>query len=162
MASYQFQHFRDSRKAEIPDLCAHTKAHILEAIASSGHRTLHYTGAADEGLLRALLAFDPKLELSVMDMPDRHPNYDWELQDGLKIGRWKNGMESAYERKRRSRGASQNTNQSNTPMPYHPPFTLTPRLLDLVSRISEALGRWVSSSKSTTLTTKPVRTTFVS
>lgn len=27
-------------------------------------------------------------------------------------------------------------------MPYHPPFTLTARLIDLVSRISEELGRW--------------------
>ena len=27
-------------------------------------------------------------------------------------------------------------------MPYHPPFTMTPRLIDLVSRISEGLGRW--------------------
>ena len=29
-------------------------------------------------------------------------------------------------------------------MPYHPPFTITPRLIDLVSRISEALGRWAA------------------
>lgn len=27
-------------------------------------------------------------------------------------------------------------------MPYRPPFTITPRLIDLVSRISEELGRW--------------------
>ncbi len=27
-------------------------------------------------------------------------------------------------------------------MPYAPPLTITPRLIDLVSRISEALGRW--------------------
>ena len=27
-------------------------------------------------------------------------------------------------------------------MPYAPPLTLTPRLIDLISRISEALGRW--------------------
>lgn len=67
----QFQHFWDSRKVEIPDLCAGTIAPILGAIASSGHRTVHYTGAAGEGLLRALLASEPKLELSVMDMPDR-------------------------------------------------------------------------------------------
>lgn len=29
-------------------------------------------------------------------------------------------------------------------MPYHPPFTLTQHLIDLVSRISEALGRWAT------------------
>lgn len=29
-------------------------------------------------------------------------------------------------------------------MPYHPPFTITPHLIDLVSRISEALGRWAA------------------
>lgn len=29
-------------------------------------------------------------------------------------------------------------------MPYHPPLTLTPRLIDLASRISEALGRWAA------------------
>lgn len=27
-------------------------------------------------------------------------------------------------------------------MPYSPPLTITPRLIDLISRISEALGRW--------------------
>ena len=27
-------------------------------------------------------------------------------------------------------------------MPYRPPFTITPRLIDLVSRISEVMGRW--------------------
>jgi Fic family protein len=30
-------------------------------------------------------------------------------------------------------------------MPYLPPFTITPRLIDLVSRISEALGRWAAA-----------------
>ena len=30
-------------------------------------------------------------------------------------------------------------------MPYQPPFTLTPRLIDLVSQISEALGRWAAA-----------------
>lgn len=30
-------------------------------------------------------------------------------------------------------------------MPYHPPFALTPRLIDLVSRISEELGRWAAA-----------------
>jgi len=29
-------------------------------------------------------------------------------------------------------------------MPYHPPLTLTPLLIDLVSRISEQLGRWAA------------------
>lgn len=44
---------------------------ILSCIASSGYRTVHYTGAADEGLLRSLISHQPKLEVSVMDMPDR-------------------------------------------------------------------------------------------
>lgn len=44
---------------------------IICVIRSSGLHSVHYTGAADEGLLRALLAHEPKLELSVMDMPDR-------------------------------------------------------------------------------------------
>ena len=66
-----FQHFWDSRNAEIPDLAADTISHILAAIASSGLRTVHYTGAADEGLLRALVAHEPTLELSVMDILDR-------------------------------------------------------------------------------------------
>jgi len=30
-------------------------------------------------------------------------------------------------------------------MPYHPPFALTPRLIDLVSQISEELGRWAAA-----------------
>lgn len=29
-------------------------------------------------------------------------------------------------------------------MPYHPPLTITPRLIDLISRISEELGRWAA------------------
>ncbi len=29
-------------------------------------------------------------------------------------------------------------------MPYHPPFTITPLLIDLVSQISEAFGRWAA------------------
>ena len=29
-------------------------------------------------------------------------------------------------------------------MPYQPPFTITPHLIDLISRISEALGRWAA------------------
>ena len=31
---------------------------------------------------------------------------------------------------------------THSPMPYSPPHTITPRLIDLVSRISESLGRW--------------------
>ena len=44
---------------------------ILSCIKSSGYRTVHYTGAADEALLRALLTDPSELEISVMDMPDR-------------------------------------------------------------------------------------------
>lgn len=29
-------------------------------------------------------------------------------------------------------------------MPYHPPFTITPLLIDLISQISEELGRWAA------------------
>ncbi|CAN5888073.1 hypothetical protein BH11VER1_BH11VER1_06690 [soil metagenome] len=46
-------------------------AHIIEVILASPFRTVHYSGAADEGLLRALLADRERLEVSVMDMPDR-------------------------------------------------------------------------------------------
>ena len=31
---------------------------------------------------------------------------------------------------------------------YPPPLTITPRLIDLISRISEALGRWEGSEES--------------
>ena len=46
-------------------------AQIMEIILASPYRTVHYTGGADEGLLRALLAQRERLELSVMDMPNR-------------------------------------------------------------------------------------------
>jgi len=61
----------DRKTAKVPDLSAETISQILAAITSSGRSTVHYTGAADEGLLRALVAHEPKLEVSVMDMPDR-------------------------------------------------------------------------------------------
>lgn len=32
--------------------------------------------------------------------------------------------------------------QISNPMSYSPPLTITPRLIDLISRISEAMGRW--------------------
>jgi hypothetical protein len=66
-----FQHFWDSRKVEVPSLSADSITHILEAVSFSGLRTVHYTGAADEGFLRALVAHQPKLEVSVMDMTNR-------------------------------------------------------------------------------------------
>ena len=46
-------------------------ARIMEIILSSGLRSVHYTGSADEGLLRAMIAHKPLLKVSVMDMPDR-------------------------------------------------------------------------------------------
>ena len=53
------------------DLSAENVALILDIIRDSEYRTVHYTGRADESLLRALLSHQPKLEVSVMDMPDR-------------------------------------------------------------------------------------------
>jgi hypothetical protein len=44
---------------------------IMEIILTSGFCSVHYTGGADEGLLRALAAKRAELEVSVMDMPDR-------------------------------------------------------------------------------------------
>lgn len=61
----------DTFKTKIPDLSSESIAHILAVISASGLRTVHYTGAADEGLLRALLAHEPKLEISAMDMANR-------------------------------------------------------------------------------------------
>jgi hypothetical protein len=46
-------------------------AQIMEIILASPFRTVHYTGGADEGLLRALLADRKRLEVTVMDMLDR-------------------------------------------------------------------------------------------
>jgi hypothetical protein len=46
-------------------------AQIMEIVLASPFRTLHYTGGADEGMLRALLADRERLEVTVMDMPDR-------------------------------------------------------------------------------------------
>ena len=46
-------------------------ARIMEIILSSGLRSVHYTGGADEGLLRALIAQRPLLEVSAMDIPNR-------------------------------------------------------------------------------------------
>ncbi len=46
-------------------------ARIMDVIRASGLLSVHYTGSADEGLLRALLSHQPKLEVSVIDMPDR-------------------------------------------------------------------------------------------
>ncbi len=184
-------------------------ARIMHVICASGLRSVHYTGAADEGLLRALLSHQLKLEISVMDMPDhwgtgyafwydevefgnclprerpewleevpfyqegspdheigifdwpwgssdqlerivdfdsrrppevlilfgfadqnfvgveglsedgrwerhsiirpmpyRHPSYDWEIENGLIIGRWKEGTISAYDRRQQSKRSS--------------------------------------------------------
>jgi len=53
------------------DLSAENVALILDIIRASGFRTVHYTGRADESLLRGLLGVQPSLEVSVMDMPDR-------------------------------------------------------------------------------------------
>jgi|GEM_PF-4229896 len=53
------------------DLPAESVALILDIIRCSGFRTVHYTGRADENLLRGLLGVQPSLEVSVMDMPDR-------------------------------------------------------------------------------------------
>jgi len=194
---------------EIPALSPAEREQLLALIAESGYRRVHYTGSAEVGLLRALLAVDPPLEVSVMDMDDRwergfayfweedefpgipcpekpewlggvsfyqegapdheiglrywpwdscdqlerivaftgrkastllilfgdadknfvgvsgifedggewetryklcpapfrHPSYDWETPGGLKIGRWKHGIESAFERRQRKRDA---------------------------------------------------------
>jgi hypothetical protein len=46
-------------------------AQIMEIVLVSPFRTLHYTGGADEGMLRALLADRERLEVTVMDLPDR-------------------------------------------------------------------------------------------
>jgi hypothetical protein len=46
-------------------------AQIMEIVLALPFRTVHYTGWADEGLLRALLAYRERLEVTVMDMPDR-------------------------------------------------------------------------------------------
>ena len=43
----------------------------MKIILSSGLRSVHYTGVADEGLLRAVIDQRPLLEVSVMDMPNR-------------------------------------------------------------------------------------------
>ncbi|TAE91789.1 MAG: hypothetical protein EAZ81_05095 [Verrucomicrobia bacterium] len=61
----------DDFKTKVPALSSEVISHILAAISTSGLRTVHYTGAADEGLLRALLAHQPKLEISAMDMANR-------------------------------------------------------------------------------------------
>jgi hypothetical protein len=53
------------------DLSTENVALILDIIRGSGYRTVHYTGRADENLLRGLLGEQPGLEVSVMDMPDR-------------------------------------------------------------------------------------------
>lgn len=34
-------------------------------------------------------------------------------------------------------------------MPYHPPLTITPLLIDLVSQISEEMGRWAAAEAGT-------------
>lgn len=44
---------------------------IMEILNPSPYRTVHYTGAADEGLLQALLAETGRFGVRVMDMPDR-------------------------------------------------------------------------------------------
>ena len=54
-----------------PDHPADLVREIVEIIRSSGLRTVHYPGGADEGLLRAIIGHRPPLEVSVMDMPDR-------------------------------------------------------------------------------------------
>jgi hypothetical protein len=71
MSSAPSPTYSDWKTLKVPALSAETISQILAAITSSGLRTVHYTGAANEGLLRALVAHEPKLEVSVMDMPDR-------------------------------------------------------------------------------------------
>lgn len=44
---------------------------IISVIRSSGLRSVHYIGGADENLLRGLIDIQPPLEVSAMDMPDR-------------------------------------------------------------------------------------------
>ena len=53
------------------DLSAENVALILDIIRGSEYRTVHYTGRADENVLRGLVGGKPPLEVSVMDMPDR-------------------------------------------------------------------------------------------
>lgn len=53
------------------DLAPDKVSLILDIIRGSGYPTVHYTGRADENLLRGLLGMQPALEVSVMDMPDR-------------------------------------------------------------------------------------------
>lgn len=53
----------------------------MEIVLASQLRTVHYSGGADEGLLRVLLEHHARLEVSVMDIPDRWGggrNYFWE------------------------------------------------------------------------------------
>ncbi len=44
---------------------------IMGIILGSGLHKVYYTGRADEGLLRALIAHRASLAVSVMDMPDQ-------------------------------------------------------------------------------------------
>lgn len=43
----------------------------MQTVLASPFHSVHYVGGADEGLLRCLLANPGRLEISVMDMPDR-------------------------------------------------------------------------------------------
>lgn len=68
----------------IPPHPAELVSQITSVIRASGLRTVHYTGHADEGLLRELLAIEPEISLSVMDMPDRWKTgfaFFWEERD---------------------------------------------------------------------------------
>ena len=55
----------------IPPLPSTLIAQIMETVLASPFRAVHYIGGADEGLLRSLLAYRGRLEVTVMDMPDR-------------------------------------------------------------------------------------------
>ena len=66
------------------DLSAENVTLILEVIRDSGYLTVHYTGRADENLLRGLLGMQPALEVSGMDMPDRWKSgsrYFWDERE---------------------------------------------------------------------------------
>ena len=53
------------------DLPPEDVAALLQVVRESGFQSVHYTGRADEGLLRGLLGMRPALKVTVMDIPDR-------------------------------------------------------------------------------------------
>jgi hypothetical protein len=54
-----------------PDHAPALVAQIMEIVLDSPFRTVHYTGGADESLLRALLADRERQEVTVMDVMNR-------------------------------------------------------------------------------------------